>query len=55
MLLMETVMSGRVKLTEESCDRWLIFIVADTVRGLLGKRCEILMLEPLLLFVPSGV
>ena len=48
-------MSGRVTLSDESCERWLMFIVAEILIGLLGKRCEMLTLDPLLLSVAFGV
>jgi hypothetical protein len=43
--------SGRVTEMEESLERWFTFIVADKLKGLLGKRCERLTLDPLVLLV----
>ena len=36
---------GNVSEMEESRELWFIFIVADILNGLFGKRCEKLILE----------
>ena len=49
------VKSGNVTEIMESLEDWFTFMVAESVNGLFGKRCVILILEPFVLFVVFGL
>ena len=52
--LIVIVISGNVSEIVESFERWFTFMVAEILNGLFGKRCVILILDPLVFWFASA-